>query len=218
MFTSPTKRILCFWDSLTRWYIPWTNHERYAATERWTWILQDKLWNEFEIIEEWLNSRTLSLDDPRPGKEWKNWSEYIMPCLDTHDPLDLVILSLGINETKHEYEKTAEEMWEIIENNYIKPIMERQFKYRKRSPKILLVSPHFVNYTTEYVQQRFLESNDKIKKLWEIYEQIAKKYNWYFLNSSLFLTAWVDGVHLDKENNILFAEKVYDIVKEINFM
>ena len=65
------------------------------------------LGNQFEVIEEGLNSRTLISNDPRPGKEGKNGAEYLIPCLDTHDPIDLVILMLGTNELKNTYQKSA---------------------------------------------------------------------------------------------------------------
>ena len=100
-------RILCYGDSNTWGYISGTDHQRYGKTERWTSILADSLGSKFEIIEEGLNSRTLTSNDTRPGKEGKNGYEYLIPCLDTHDPIDLVILMLGTNELKTTYNKSA---------------------------------------------------------------------------------------------------------------
>lgn len=50
-----------------------------------------------------------------PGKEGKNGYEYLIPCLDTHDPINLVILMLGTNELKTTYNKSAKEIGEIFE-------------------------------------------------------------------------------------------------------
>ncbi len=77
------KRILCYWDSNTRWYKSWTRYERLWVDKRRPKILQDTLWDSTEVIEEWLNSRTLISDDERIGKEWRNGSTYLIPCLDS---------------------------------------------------------------------------------------------------------------------------------------
>ena len=96
MNTNPkAKRILCFGDSNTWGYIPGTKHNRYPADIRWTGVLQQLLGSEFEIIEEALNSRGITKGDSRPGKEGRVGMEYILPCLDSHDPLYYVIVMLG---------------------------------------------------------------------------------------------------------------------------
>lgn len=118
-----TIRILCYGDSNTWGYISGSNHERYGNKERWTKILAESLGNDFEIIEEGLNSRTLTSNDTRLGKEGKNGYEYLIPCLDTHDPIDLVILMLGTNELKATYNKTAKEIGNILEEYFIKTIL-----------------------------------------------------------------------------------------------
>ena len=55
-------KILCYGDSNIWGYIPATG-KRYPANIRWTGLLQEKLGNDFEIIEEGLNSRTTDLDE-----------------------------------------------------------------------------------------------------------------------------------------------------------
>lgn len=60
-------------------YISGSDHQRYGVGERWTRILAALLGNKFEIIEEGLNSRTLTSNDTRPSKEGKKWYEYLIP-------------------------------------------------------------------------------------------------------------------------------------------
>ena len=104
------KRILCFGDSNTRGYIPNSNYLRFSENERFPKLLQKVLGEEFEVIEEGLNSRTLVSDDLRKNKEGRNGSKYLIPCLDTHDPIDLVVLMLGTNELKEKYNHTTKEL------------------------------------------------------------------------------------------------------------
>lgn len=102
------KRIMVFGDSLSWGYQPGTNHLRFDAQTRWPGRLQMLLGENFEVIEENLNSRGIENGDPRPGKEGRVAMDYIEAVLDSHDPLDRVIVLLGTNELKHEMNMTAE--------------------------------------------------------------------------------------------------------------
>ena len=88
-------KILCYGDSNTWGYIPGTDHQRFSKDERWPGALQRMLGDKYEIIEEGLNSRTLISVDKRRDREGRSGAEYLLPCLDTHDPIDLVIIMLG---------------------------------------------------------------------------------------------------------------------------
>ena len=134
-------RILCYGDSNTWGYISKENPKRYGENERWTRLLASKLGKDFEIIEEGLNSRTLISNDTRPEKEGKNGYEYLIPCLDTHDPIDLVIIMLGTNELKKSYNKSIEEIGEIFEEYFVKTILNRKSQIENKYPKLLIVAP-----------------------------------------------------------------------------
>ena len=138
-------RILCYGDSNTWGYIPGSDHERYNENTRWTRLLSTKLGEDFEIIEEGLNSRTLISNDPRPGKEGKSGYDYLIPCLDSQDPIDLVVLMLGTNELKYTNNKTPEEIGEILEEKFVKTILNRKSQISNNYPKLLLVTPPLVN-------------------------------------------------------------------------
>ena len=94
------RRILCFGDSNTWGYDPATG-ERFDEQTRWTGVLQAALGGDYTVIEEGLNGRTTVWDDPIEGH--KNGHEYLVPCLETHRPLDLVVLMLGTNDLKRRF-------------------------------------------------------------------------------------------------------------------
>ena len=50
------------------------------------------------VIEEGLNGRTTVWDDPIEG--YKSGKEYLIPCIETHKPIDIVVLWLGTNDLK----------------------------------------------------------------------------------------------------------------------
>ncbi|HUW21928.1 MAG TPA: GDSL-type esterase/lipase family protein [Candidatus Bathyarchaeia archaeon] len=209
MNTNPkAKRILCYGDSYTWGYVPDTNHQRLPSDKRWTGLLQINLGDNFEIIEEGLNSRTLNSKDARPGKEGRNGKEYLIPCLDSHDPVDLVILVLGTNELKDSFDTTIEEIGKIIEEDYVQVILNRKSQFRDTTPQLLLISPPLIDNTKEYAKQRYSNSKVKNKALASLYEKISIKNNCYFLDSSQLVKVGTDGVHLDADNHKKLGEVI----------
>ncbi|MBN2051812.1 MAG: arylesterase, partial [Spirochaetales bacterium] len=99
------KTILCFGDSNTWGYNP-RDCGRYDPEIRWPGVVRKKLGQGFLVVEEGLNGRTTVWDDPivavnRSGKA-------VLPvCLETHKPLDLVIIMLGTNDLKLQFSLPA---------------------------------------------------------------------------------------------------------------
>ena len=94
------KNILCFGDSNTHGYNSKTGG-RFTVEERWTKLLQRKLGDDYYVIEEGLSGRTTSFEDP--VFEGLSGLNAIYPCMMTHEPLDLVIIMLGTNDTKDRF-------------------------------------------------------------------------------------------------------------------
>ena len=132
-----------------------------------------------------------------------------MPCLDTHDPIDLVILMLGTNELKAKYQKSANNVGEMLEEYFVKTILNRKSQLKDSCPKLLIVVPPIVNENQEYCKTNnmFLGASQKSKELNDIYKNIAKKYNCYFL-SNQGLETGIDGVHLTKESHMKLAKNI----------
>ena len=204
-------RVLCYGDSNTWGYISGSDHQRYGENERWTRILAQKLGENFEIIEEGLNSRTLISNDTRPGKEGKNGYEYLIPCLDTHDPIDLVVVILGTNELKKTYNKTIEEIGEIFEKYFVKTILNRKSQFENKYPKLLIVAPPIAK---DNGSGKYEGAYEKSLKFNEIYGEIAQRNNCYFVDNNSLMPG-IDGVHLTIESHKLLADKIYEKIIEI---
>jgi len=89
--------ILCFEDSNTWGYDP-IAQDRFPRDVRWTGVMRKALGSDFLVLEEGLNGRSTVWEDPIEG--YKNGHDDLVPCLETHRPLDLVILMLGTNDLK----------------------------------------------------------------------------------------------------------------------
>lgn len=207
-------RILCYGDSNTWGYISGTNYERYDENIRWPKVLAKKLGDKFEIIEEGLSGRTLISDDIRPGKEGRNGYKYLIPCLNSHDPIDLVVLMLGTNELKTMFDKTANEVGEIFEEYFVRTIIGKKSQFKDIYPKLLIVIPPRVNEDNEFSRRdkKYLGGEKKSIELEKIYIKIAKKYNCYYLTNEGLETG-VDGLHLTKKGHYHLAE---ELTKKIN--
>ena len=98
------KHILCLGDSNTHGYCADPGDcadpalARFNEEERWTCLLQWELGEDFLVIEEGLSGRTTVFEDPLA--EGMSALPYLYPCLKSHEPVSLLIIMLGTNDTK----------------------------------------------------------------------------------------------------------------------
>lgn len=210
------KRILCYGDSNTYGYISGSDHKRFDENKRWTQLLQNKLGKNYFVIEEGLNSRTILSNDPRPGREGRNGYDYLLPCLDSHDPIDLIIVMLGTNEVKVRYNKTAEEIGDMLENYIVKSIKTRTL-YNSSNLKILIITPVKVNgkLANANFEGKYDDTSEvKSIQLEKQFSEIAKRNNCFYL-SALDMETGIDGVHLTEKGHKMLANAIYNKIEEI---
>lgn len=207
------ERIMVFGDSLSWGYEPGSKHQRFASDVRWPGKLQQLLGDNYEIIEENLNSRGIENGDPRQGKEGRRALDYIEACLDSQDPLNRVIVLLGTNELKHEMGMNADTVGESMEK-LLSIILTRPSQFRGTTPKVTLLSPPIINEDTEYCRtgDKYLGATEKSKQLVEVYENLATKLGIGFAALSS-INVGVDGIHIDAEEHAKVAELVYQSLK-----
>lgn len=123
---------------------------------------------------------------------------------------------LGTNELKSTYNKTPEEIGDLLEKYFVKTILNRKSQIKDSYPKLLIVAPPIVNENTNYGRKdnKYIGATEKSKKLGPIYEKIAKKYNCYYLDTKE-LDVGIDGVHLTEESHKNLAKSLYEIIKKI---
>jgi lysophospholipase L1-like esterase len=92
------KTILCFGDSNTWGWIPGPDGDRYPPEVRWPGVLQERLGDNYRVVEEALNGRMTVWDDPYEPVHDKNGKRHLAVALESHKPIDLVILMLGTND------------------------------------------------------------------------------------------------------------------------
>lgn len=131
------KQILCFGDSNTYGLIPGTANQRYGWGTRWTSILDDKVRTKgYRVIEEGLCGRTTVFDDPFCTE--RRGTEMLPAILESHRPVDTIVLMLGTNDCKSVYSATPEVIGQGIEQ------LLDQINTVNPDAKILLVSPIYL--------------------------------------------------------------------------
>jgi lysophospholipase L1-like esterase len=94
------KTILCFGDSNTWGFVPELG-TRFPLDIRWPGALQHELGADYRVVEEGLSGRTTVLDNPLVP--YRSGRDYLIPCLQSHRPLDLVVIFLGTNDLSDRY-------------------------------------------------------------------------------------------------------------------
>lgn len=215
------KTIVCYGDSNTWGCRPIHDLEdmrRFSKAERWPGVLQRELGEEYEVIEEGNGGRTTVWDDPIEGP--KNGKTYLGPCLDSHQPLDLVIIMLGTNDLKVRFSVPGSDIAKGA--GVLVDIAQRRTFYNAEwpSPEVLLMAPPPVlddDELPEFFQEMFEGAAEKSRKFGKYYQEVAEQFGCAFLDTSeVIVSSPVDGVHLDVEEHeklgIAVAKKVREIL------
>lgn len=201
--------ILCFGDSNT-WGQKPDKSSRYPANIRWTGELQRLLGKDYYIIEEGLGSRTTDIEyTKKPGR---NGSQYLQPCLESHNPLDFVVIMLGTNDLKTVFNRSPEKIAESI-NHLVKIVHDYGTNKAGKTPAIILISPILINsnapnFTKMYAGIYNSQSALKSAKLSKFIKTVAEKSNAIFIDASKFADSGDDGLHLSEESHTRLAEVV----------
>lgn len=196
------RTILCFGDSNT-WGDPPGGNGRFAWNERWTGILQSSLGNGFRVIEEGLCGRTTCFDDPFSPN--RNGLAYLTVALETHCPLDLLIIMLGTNDLKANFNLSAFDI-----SRGIASLLATARNFSPEIPHILLVSPPHVTNTDDFgILHQFPDGIEKSRSLSAHYQRFAELHSCHFFDAaSIAEASQIDGIHLDTENHKRLADSL----------
>lgn len=205
------KQILCFGDSNTYGLIPGTK-ERFNWETRWTGILDKKIRNKgYRIIEEGLCGRTTIFDDPyRLGRKG---IDQLPIVLETHKPVDTIVLMLGTNDCKTAFAATAEKIGEGVDT------LIEKIKAVDKNINVLLVSP--IELGNRVWEEGFDPEFDGrsvgvSKRLPEVYKKIANKWDIDFLQASSYAyPSDEDREHLNADGHKILATAIFDKLKVI---
>lgn len=217
MNTDPLAiNVLCFGDSNT-WGQKPDRSGRYPADVRWTGQLQNLLGDDYYIVEEGLGSRTTDLDyDEKPGR---NGKAYLVPCLASHTPVDIVIVMLGTNDVKMIYKRTAREIADALEG-LVADIRQYGLDSSDEPARIILVSPiaintqapRFAEFYTDIYDDRAAEES---RNLSAAIAELAQRAECEFVDAATVAQAGEDGIHINAESQAPLAGLLKPVVEKL---
>lgn len=205
------KRILCYGDSNTWGYNPATK-KKYERDDCWTAILRKNISSDYLVIKEGLSGRTTVWEDPIEG--YKSGKEYLIPCLESHKPLDLVVIMLGTNDLKKRFSLSA---YDIAQGAgvLVDMVQKSETGLEENAPEVLLLGPPPVYEMGEF-SQMFAGAEEKSRGFPTAYKQVAGERQCYYLDTSTVIeSSKIDGIHLTKENHEKLGKAVAEEVKKI---
>lgn len=186
------KSILCYGDSNTFGHIPETGL-RFGRGVRWPGVMQNILGGEYHVIEEGLCGRTTVWEDPI--EEHKCGKSYLIPCLESHKPLDLVLLMLGTNDLKHRFGLNGEDIARGAEYLVQKILASACGPDRSGPPQVLLICPPPIARETQWPGM-FASGHEKSLRLAPLYAEIARQNGVHFFDAGGIISVDpADGVH-----------------------
>jgi lysophospholipase L1-like esterase len=195
------KNILCFGDSNTWGFIPESITEshprRHPHDVRWTGVLARELGEGFRVIEEGQNGRTTVHDDPFALV--RNAKSILPAILESHKPLDLVVLMLGTNDLKNVFGVSPSEI-AVGVKILSQTILSSDAGLAAKPPRLLLLCPPTVGQLAHLpdLEAKLSNAQARSQQLPKHYEAVAAALGCAYLNTQEIVTpSPVDGIHLD---------------------
>jgi lysophospholipase L1-like esterase len=205
------KTIVCFGDSNTWGYSP-SASARYPFEKRWTSILQKNLGSGYFVIPEGLNGRTTAFEDPIEKN--KNGYKHLKTILETHKPIDLLIIMLGTNDLKSRFAVSAEEI-ALSAARLVDYTLHSTSGLDEKHPEVLFIAPPMVMDSAPFGYM--LEGSvNKSKDFGIHYKTKARELGVPFLNASDFIVSGPsDGIHWEEEEHAKFATVVAEKIRKL---
>ena len=209
------KHIVCLGDSNTHGYCAdpadcADGGGRFNESERWTCRLQAALGDDYLVIEEGLSGRTTVFPDPL--HEGMTALEVAFPILMSHEPVDLLVVMLGTNDTKERFcanpTVIARGMGRLVEKCRTIPC------WGQHSPNILVICPPHIGQGMEAVMPAMgAGCIEKSRQLAAAMEPVVTALGCAFLDAQgIAEFNQVDYMHLTKKGHGQLADALADLI------
>lgn len=212
------KTVLCFGDSNTWGFIPESITApcaaRHAHDVRWTGVLARELGDGFHVIEEGQNGRTTVHDDPFAVA--RNGKTVLPALLESHKPLDLVVMMLGTNDLKAVFGVSPGEIASGVKV-LAQIILSSDTGRNAKPPKLLILCPPAIgqmNHLPDIAAKLPHAFNDS-RELPRHYESLASSLGCAYLNTQTLISTGSDGIHLDAAAHAVLGATVASAVSAL---
>ena len=205
------KHIVCLGDSNTHGYCADpadcadSHLQRFNEDERWTCLLQRALGPDCLVLEEGLSGRTTVFPDPL--YEGLAAVDYLYPCLKSHEPVSLLIVMLGTNDTKEYFGANAVCIAQGMERLLRKAISVDCWGPEGRA-NILVVAPPAMDPRVETAPVSAYMGRgcaEKSRQLPPLLASTAQRCGCHFLSAEGCQFNEVDYMHLTRQGHTQLA-------------
>ena len=215
------KHIVCFGDSNTHGYCADPNDcaehgDRFNEEERWTRLLQKALGEDYLVLEEGLSGRTTVFQDAL--HECMSGLDSIYSCLMSHEPVDLLIIMLGTNDTKERFGANAHCIAIGMERLVMKAKTVQA--WRDGKPNILVIAPPHIGEGLYAGHPNGFGMGkgcpEKSRELAPLYAELAQRQGCAFLDAEgLAEFNTLDCMHLTSKGHAALAVHLAGLVPEL---
>ena len=210
------QHILVYADSLSWGIVPGTR-QRLEFERRWPGVMESGL-NEggrrVRVTEDCLNGRRTVWDDPfKPGR---NGLQGLAPCIESHSPLSLVILSLGTNDFQSMHAHTV---WHSAQGmaTLVGAIRQAPIEPGMPVPPILILAPPAMGEPQGPIAPKFEDAPQRCVGLAAAYQQVAAELGCHFFDAgSVTSSSAIDGIHLDAAQHLVLGRAMVGVVAALS--
>lgn len=200
------RTLLLFGDSNTHGTMPMPDlgfSGRFDRDERWSGRLQ-KLLPDWEVIAEGHPGRTTVHDDPVEGAH-RNGLSVLPALLESHRPVDVVLVMLGTNDLKERFSVNACDIALSLER-LVRMILASAAGPGNAAPGVLLVAPPPI-IEVGCLAGMFAGGAAKSHALTAEIKAAAARVGVPFLDAGQVVkVSPIDGIHYDAEANPALAQ------------
>ncbi len=194
-----TKTVLIYGDSNTHGTMPMPEPGamgRFAHRHRWTSLLAAEL-SGWEVIPEGHPGRTTLHDDPIEGAH-RNGLTVLPAILESHRPIDVVVLMLGTNDLKERFSVNAGDIALSLER-LVRVIRASGAGPMGGAPGVVLIAPPPIRETGS-LAQIFAGGAAKSLQLGREIGAVAARHGLPFIDlAGEIEVSPVDGIHYEAE-------------------
>lgn len=198
-----TRTILCFGDSNTHGTRPMPTLDgagRFDHAARWPSVMGKALGPNYEVINEGHPGRTTVHDDPMTG-EYRSGVRVLPALLESHQPLDLVILKLGTNDLKNCFHVSAADIAFFLDR-LVRMIRASGAGPNGAAPQVLVVAPPPI-LEAGCLAEMFAGGAVKSHGLASAIHAMATRLNAGFFDAGrVIAVSPVDGIHYEAEAQV----------------
>ncbi len=212
------RSILCFGDSNTHGTQPMQHLDdkrRMMPGERWPGRMSAALGQGWQIIEEGHPGRTTVHSDAVEGAH-KNGLAALPVALESHTPIDMVIVMLGTNDLKARFALPAGDIARSL-SRLILTVLASDCGPARKAPAMLLIAPPPI-LETGCLAAMFAGGAEKSALFASLYSAIAERHGIGFIDAgSVIRSSPVDGIHFDPPDHARLGTFVADHIGSLPF-